>query len=97
MDAGAAGGVGLVLADDLADHGRGVAAAEQQVAHQVRQRVALGPLEVRVRPDARGVAQGEQDRGDGVGRGRAVGAQDAVPADFDARAPSRTSLNRTGR
>ena len=50
--------------------GGGVAAAEQQVAEQVGQRVAFGPLEVAVRPDPGGVAQGEQDRGDRVRRGR---------------------------
>ena len=64
--------------------GGGVAAAEEQVAEQVAERVALGPLEVAVRAYAGGVAQGEQDRGDGVGRGGALGAQDPVAADLDA-------------
>src|SRR4051812_34479529 len=41
--------VGLGLAQDLAHHRRRVAAAEQQVAEQVADRIALGPLEVAVR------------------------------------------------
>ena len=70
VDAGAARRVRLDLADDLPHDRWGVAAAEQQVAEQVPEGVALGPLEVAVRSDAGGVAQGQQDRRDGVRGGR---------------------------
>ena len=58
MDGGPPGGVGLGLAQDLAGHRRDVALAEEHVAGQVQQRVALGPVEVGVRPTARRVAAG---------------------------------------
>lgn len=68
VDAGAAGGFGLVPADDLAGDGGGVAAAEEEVAEHVGQGTAFGPGEVAVRLDAGDVVQGEKDRGDGVRR-----------------------------
>jgi hypothetical protein len=46
-----------LLADDLPDDGGGVATAQDEVSQQVGQRVALGPLEVAVRPYAGGVAR----------------------------------------
>jgi hypothetical protein len=41
----------------------------------VYQRVASRPFEVGVRADAGGIAQGQQDRGDGVGRCGSLGAR----------------------
>src|SRR5918994_7511899 len=67
VDAGATVGIGFDLADDLADDGGGVAAAEQEVADHVHQRAALGPGEVTVRLPAGGLAESEEDRGDGIG------------------------------
>lgn len=49
VDPGAPVGVGLDLPDDLPNHRCGVAAAEDEVAEQVSQRVSLRPLEVRLR------------------------------------------------
>ena len=63
-------GSALVLADDLAHHRGRVALAEDQVAEQQAERVALGPLEVAARQHARRVAQGQQDRRDRVRGGR---------------------------
>src|SRR5205814_5957438 len=59
-----------------------VTPAEQQVPEQVADRVTFRPLEVAVRPYPGGVAQGEQDRRDGVGDGRAVHAENAVAVDL---------------
>lgn len=57
---GAAGGIGLVLADDLAGDRGGIAAAEQEVAEHVGQGAAFGPGEEAVRPDAGGLVQAPQ-------------------------------------
>src|SRR5205085_10679197 len=75
-------GVMLGLAQHLARHRRDVAIAEQDEAQLVEDRVALGPGEVGVRELAGLVAQIEQERGDGVGYGRALGAQHAVAGDL---------------
>ena len=48
------------------------------------QRVAFGPFEVGVRADAGGVPQRQEDRGDRVRRGGALGAEDPVAVDLDA-------------
>src|SRR5919107_130974 len=83
MDGGAVAGVGLDLADDLAGHRGGVALAEQQVAQQVGDGMALGPLEVAVGPQAADLGQAEQDGGEGVGDHRALGPQHPVAVDLD--------------
>ncbi|TCM42732.1 hypothetical protein EV648_110273 [Kribbella sp. VKM Ac-2568] len=72
-----------MLADDLAYDGRGVTAAKDEVAQQVAERIAFGPLEMTLRHHFSGVAQCEEDRGDGVGHGGAVGPQYAVTIDLD--------------
>lgn len=56
VDARPALRVGFVLADDFADYRGRVAAAEQQVAHEMCQRVAFGPFEIGVGPDTCGVS-----------------------------------------
>jgi hypothetical protein len=95
VDSWAAGGVGFVLSDDFADDRRGVAAAQDEVPQQVAQWVSFGPLEVAVRRHGGGVAQSEQDRGNGVGNSGAVGPQNAVAVDLDSLDPY-TSLNVDG-
>src|SRR3954469_17717502 len=65
-------GLRLHLADDLAHDGCRVAGAEQQIAQEVCDGVALRPLEVAVRADPGRVAQGEEDLGYRVRRRRAV-------------------------
>ena len=58
--------VRLGLAQDLVRHRRDVALAEQDVADQVLERVALGPAEVGVRDLPGRVAQVQQEGGDRV-------------------------------
>src|SRR5689334_217301 len=70
--------VALGPAQHLARDGRGLADAEEQEAEQVHGRVALGPLEVDVRPLAGPVADREQEGGDRVRHGGAAELQHAV-------------------
>lgn len=81
VDGGLAFGVALGFSEELAGYGCGVALIEEKIAEQVHGRVALGPAEVVVRSFASGVAQ--EQRGDGVRDGGALGAQYPVAADLD--------------
>ena len=76
--------IGLVLAEDLAGDGSGVAFAECQELQQVDDRIAFGQAEVRVRRLSGFVANVEQERGDGVRDRGADRSQHAVAADLDA-------------
>ena len=65
-------------AQHFAAHGRRVAFAEREELQQIRERIAFGPAEVRVRDAVRPIAQIEQQAGDRVGNGGAAAAQDVV-------------------
>src|SRR5215208_1403489 len=84
VDGGASLGIRLRLPQDLVRDGGGVPLPKEQVAEQVHNRVALGPPEIAVRRLVGGVAQVQQQRGDGVGDDRALGTQDLVAADLHA-------------
>ena len=74
----------LDLAKDFADNGSCVASTEENVADHVQERVSLRPFEVCMRMDAGGISHRNENRGDRVGCGRAVCAENAVPVDLDA-------------
>src|SRR5829696_3562599 len=80
VDGGASHGIRLGLPQDLMGDGGGVALAEEEVAEQVHDGVSFGPAEVAVRRPAGGVAQVEQQGGDGVGDHRAYRSQHLVLA-----------------
>ena len=82
----------LRLPEHFAGHGRGVPFAERQKLQQVRDRIAFGPAEVRVRNLARLIADEQQQGGDGVGDRGARAPQHAMPADVGA-LTFETSLN----
>src|SRR5215212_789722 len=84
VDGGASHGIRLGLPQDLVGDGGGVPLPEEEVAEQVHDGVSFGPAEVAVRRPASGVAQVEQQGGNGVGHHRALGAQHLVPADLHA-------------
>src|SRR5829696_8714701 len=67
---------------DLVGDRSGISLSEQKKAEQVHDGVALGPAEVAMRRLAGGVAQVEQEGGDGIWHHRALGAQHLVPADL---------------
>jgi hypothetical protein len=70
--------------------------AEDEVAEQVSEWVTFAPFEVAVRTDAGGVADGEQDRGDGVGVAGRSASRMRCPATCTPRTFS-TLLNAEGR
>src|SRR5829696_2026840 len=74
VNGGAPRGIRLGFPEHLAGDRRGVSLAEQQVAEQIQDRVALRPPEVAVRPSAGRVAQIQEESGDGVRHGRALEA-----------------------
>jgi len=76
--------VRLRLTEHFARDGRGVPFAEGEELQQIRDRVAFGPAEVRVRDLAGLIADVQQERGDRIRDRRTDGAQDVMAADVDA-------------
>src|SRR3712207_5880287 len=82
VDGGAPLGVRLCLPQDLVGDRGGVPLPEEQKAEQVHDRIALRPPEVTMWRLAGGIAEVEQEGGDGVGHHRALCAQHLVVADL---------------
>src|SRR5213592_821250 len=78
VDSWTALAVRFCFPEDLSGDRGHLALAEEEEAQEVGEGVALGPLEVHVRGAAGGVADVEEEGGEGVGDGGGLQGQDAV-------------------
>jgi hypothetical protein len=65
-------------------HGSHLALTVEDIVDEVEERVALSPVEVRMRYFPLVVAQIKQEGGDGIGYGGTLSSENAVTTDADA-------------